>query len=142
MHRTFRWMLLLVLIGLTPVVGWTFYRETSPGLEMSDAATVNGEGNRTVQSMICKTTMTTQDSVERVVAFYHDKLTPGERTDDREKAERKEGRSVVFSDDSEGRPFALHTILINTPKTSTTLIITRGKDEPATHITWKHYVVL
>ncbi len=39
MHRTARWMLLLFLIGLTPVAGWTFYRETSPGVEMSDAAT-------------------------------------------------------------------------------------------------------
>ncbi len=38
MHRRVHWMLLLVLIALTPVAGWTFYRETSPGVEMSDAA--------------------------------------------------------------------------------------------------------
>ena len=38
MSRVARRLLLLVLIVLTPVVGWTFYRETSPGAELSDAA--------------------------------------------------------------------------------------------------------
>lgn len=38
MSRVARRLLLLVLIVLTPVAGWTFYRETSPGAELSDAA--------------------------------------------------------------------------------------------------------
>lgn len=33
-----RWMLLFVVIALTPVAGLTFYRETAPGVEMSEAA--------------------------------------------------------------------------------------------------------
>ncbi len=39
MYRRIRWMLLLVLIVSTPVAGWTFYRETAPGAEMTEAAT-------------------------------------------------------------------------------------------------------
>ncbi|MCA9026081.1 MAG: DUF3500 domain-containing protein [Planctomycetaceae bacterium] len=38
MHRRVRWLLLFVVIGLTPVVGMTFYREAAPGVEMSEAA--------------------------------------------------------------------------------------------------------
>lgn len=110
------------------------------GAEMSDAATVNGDGIRTAQSIICKTTMTTEDSIEKVLAFYKAKLTPDENADDKTKADLKDGRSVVFSDDSDGRPFELHTILVNTATTSTTLVVTRGNGETETYITWKHYL--
>ena len=50
------------------------------------------------------------------------------------------GRSVVFSDESEERPFAFHTIVVNTANSSTILIITRGNDEKLTRITWKQYL--
>lgn len=121
---------------------WSYPKSKMSGAEMSDAATVNGDGKRTAQSFVCKTTMTTDDSVEEVLAFYKTKLTPDKNADDKTKANLKDGRSVLMSDDSEGRPFALHTILVNTATTSTTLIVSRGNGETETHITWKHYVRL
>ncbi|WP_236618217.1 hypothetical protein [Rhodopirellula europaea] len=121
---------------------WSYPNSNLNGAEMSDAATVNSDGNRTVQSLVCKTTMTTDDSVEKVLAFYKTKLAPDKNADDKTKAKLKDGRSVLVSDDSEGRPFALHTILVNTLSTSTTLIVSRGSGETKTYIVWKHYVRL
>ena len=121
---------------------WSYPNSKVNGAEMSDAATVNSDGNRTVQSLVCKTTMTTDDSVEKVLEFYKTKLAPDKNADDQTKAKLKDGRSVLVSDDSEGRPFALHTILVNTSTTSTTLIVSRGSGETKTHIVWKHYVRL
>ncbi len=121
---------------------WNYPKSKLHGAEMSDAATVDSDGKRTDQSFVCKTTMTTDDSVEKVIAFYKAKLAPDKNADDQTKAELKGGRSVLVSDDSEGRPFSLHTILVNTAKTSTTLIVSRGDGETKTHIVWKHYVRL
>lgn len=112
------------------------------GAEMSDAATVDSEGNRKVQSIVCKTTMTTDDPVEKVLTFYKTKLAPDKNADAKTKAELKGERSVLVSDDSAGRPFSLHTILVNSETTSTTLIISRADGEKQTHIVWKHYVRL
>src|SRR5690554_2356199 len=112
------------------------------GAQMSDAATVNGDGDRTIQSLVCMASMTTDDSVDEVLAFYKAKLTPSKDADEKTKAKLKDGRSVLVSYDSAGRPFALHTILVNTATTSTTLIVSRGTGETETHITWKHYVRL
>ncbi len=121
---------------------WSYPKSKLNGAEMSDAATVDSDGKRTIQSFVCKTTMTTDDSVEKVLAFYKSKLTRDKNADDKTKADLKDGRSVLVSDDSEGRPFALHTILVNTATTSTTLIVSRGSGETKTHIVWKHYVRL
>ncbi len=136
---------------LQTVAQWRYPEAKINGARMADAATVNSEGDRTVQSILCSTTMTTPDPVVNVLAFYHTLLAPapeGEPDDtepeaaDRAKSDPQEGRSVIFSDESEGRPFAMHTILVNTATTSTTLIVTRGVDEDQTRITWKHYVRL
>ena len=108
--------------------------------EMSDAATVDANGKRTVPSFVLKTTMSTEDSVEKVLAFYRDLLTRNPANNDKLGIGPLVGRSVVFSDESEGRPFAFHTIVVNSTNTSATLIITRGDDEDRTHITWKQYV--
>ena len=121
---------------------WRYPNSKLNGAEMSDAATVDSDGNRTVQSLVCKTTMTTDDSVEKVLEFYKKKLAPDKNADDQTKAKLKDGRSVLVSDDSDGRPFALHTILVNTSSTSTTLIVSRGSDETRTYIVWKHYIRL
>ncbi|MEM8668125.1 MAG: hypothetical protein AAGG48_11455 [Planctomycetota bacterium] len=121
---------------------WMYPKASMGGAQMSDAATIDGSGNRTVPSIACKTTMKTNDSVEKVIAFYKEKLGPAKDADSKEQAERKEGRSVLISDESDGRPFALHTILVNTASTSTTLIISRGASEKQTHIIWKHYARL
>jgi len=124
------------------IAQWNYPKSKMNGAEMSDAATIDSDGNRTVQSFVCKTTMTTDDSVEKVLAFYKTKLAPDKTADDKTKADLKDGRSVLVSDDSEGRPFALHTILVNTSTTSTTLIVSRGSGETKTYIVWKHYVRL
>lgn len=130
----------LTLMG--SIAPWSYPQSKMAGAETSDAATVDGDGKRTVQSFVCKTTMITEDPVEKVLAFYKAKLAPVVDADAQSKADLKDGRSVVISDDSEGRPFALHTILINTKTSSTTLIISRGRDESQTYIVWKKYVRL
>ena len=119
---------------------WQYPKSELGDSEMSDAATVDSDGQRTMPSLVCKTTMTTKDSVDQVLAYYKQKLTPDKDADEKAKAALKAGRSVVVSDDSAGRPFSLHTILVNTPTTSTVLVISRGKDEKKTHIVWKHYM--
>jgi hypothetical protein len=124
------------------IAQWTHPESVMNGAEMSDAATVDSEGNRTVQSIVCKTTMTTDDPVEKVLAFYKTKLAPDKNADAKTKEELKGGRSVLVSDDSDGRLFSLHTILVDTATTSTTLIISRADSEKQTHIAWKHYTRL
>lgn len=130
----------VTLMGI--ISKWMYPKSTMNGAEMSDAATVDSDGNRTVQSIACKTTMTTNDPVEKVLAFYETKLAPHKNADAQAKAELKGGRSVLVSDDSDGRPISLHTILVNTATTSTTLIISRVNGEEQTHIAWKHYTKL
>lgn len=130
----------VTLMGI--ISQWSYPKSTLNGAEMSDAATVDSDGNRTVQSLVCKTTMTTDDSVEKVLAFYKTKLVPDKNADVKTKAKLKDGRSVLVSDESEGRPFAMHTILVNTATTSTTLIVSRGGTETTTYIVWKHYIRL
>ncbi len=84
--------------------------------------------------------MVTSDSVDKVLAFYRGLLTRNPANDSKLGADPKVGRSVVFSDESEGRPFAFHTIVVNSANTSTTIIITRGGNEDTTRITWKQYL--
>lgn len=121
-------------------VKWRYPNAEIAISEMSDAATVDANGKRTVPSFVLKTTMSTEDSVEKVLAFYRDLLTRNPANNDKLGIGPLVGRSVVFSDESEGRPFAFHTIVVNSTNTSATLIITRGDDEDRTHITWKQYV--
>lgn len=84
--------------------------------------------------------MTTDDSVEEVVDYYRTKLAPAKAAQREEDVPPKDsGRSVFFSDDSERRPFVIHTVLVNDDGMSTTLVISRGPDEAKTHISWKHY---
>lgn len=128
----------VTLIGT--VVKWRYPAAEIGKSQMSDAATVDADGNRTVPSTVLKTTMVTGDSIDKVLAFYRDLLTRNPTNDGRLGIRPNVGRSVVFSDESEGRPFAFHTIVVNSAKSSTTLIITRGQGEEQTHITWKQYL--
>jgi hypothetical protein len=128
----------LTLIGT--VVKWRYPDAEIAKSEMSDAATVDADGKRTAPSSVLKTTMSTGESVDKVLAFYRDLLTRTPANDSRLGIGPQVGRSVVFSDESEGRPFAFHTILVNSANTSTTLIITRDDDDDRTRITWKQYV--
>lgn len=126
------------LIGT--IVKWRYPDAEIGQSQMSDAATIDADGKRTVPSTVLKTTMATGHSVDEVLAFYRDLLTRNETNDDKLGIGREVGRSVVFSDESGGRPFAFHTILVNAANTSTILIITRGDDEKLTRITWKQYL--
>lgn len=128
----------VTLIGT--IVKWRYPDAEIGKSQMADGATVSADGKRTVSSSVLKTTMLTPDSVEKVLAFYRDLLTRNPVNDKKLSIGPSDGRSVVFSDESEGRPFALHTIVVNSEHASTTLIITRGRDEDQTHITWKQYL--
>ena len=130
----------VTLIGT--IVKWRYPDAEIGKSEMSDAATIDADGKRTVPSCVLKTTMVTRDSVDKVLAFYRDLLTRNPKNDSKLGIEPKVGRSVVFSDESDGRPFAFHTIAVNSANSSTTLIITRGDDEKHTRITWKQYLKL
>ena len=128
----------VTLIGT--IVKWQYPDAEIGKSEVSDGATIAADGERTVSSSVLKTTMLTPDPVEKVLAFYRDLLTRNPASDKRLGIGPLVGRSVVFSDESDGRPFAFHTIIVNSANTSTTLIITRGKDEEQTRITWKQYL--
>ena len=126
------------LLGM--LAPWEYPGATMNGAEMFDGETVDASGNRTTQSIVCRTVMVTDASVEKVVEYYRSKLQPPSSNSlGRSELSEHAGRSVVFSDDSAGRPFAIHTAMVNTEHTSTTLIISRGTDEAKTHIAWKHY---
>lgn len=119
---------------------WQYPESAWSGGQMSDGATVDATGRRTAPSIVCKAAMTTDDSVAEVVDYYRMKLAPAKTAEGQEGAPPNgSGRSVFFSDDSEGRPFAIHTVLVNDDGMATTLVISRGQDEAKTHIAWKHY---
>ncbi len=125
---------------LGTIVKWRYPDAEIGKAELADAATIDADGNRTAPSIMLKTTMVTRDSIDKVLGFYRDLLTRNRTNDAKLGTGPNVGRSVVFSDESEGRPFAFHTIVVNSANSSTTLIITRGKDEGQTHITWKQYL--
>ena len=125
---------------LQTIAEWQYPGSALSASQASDGATVDVEGNRTIPSSVCKTVMTTDAPVEKVLDYYRTKLSPTPKADGgKTEPPDATGRSVVFSDDSDGRPFALHTVIVNTSDTSTTLVISRGKDEARTHIAWKQY---
>jgi hypothetical protein len=128
----------VTLIGT--IVKWRYPNAEIGKSQMSDAATIDADGRRTVPSTVLETTMATGDSVDKVLAFYRELLTRNQTNDDKLGIGRQVGRSVVFNDESDGRPFAFHTILVNAANTSTILIITRSDDETLTRITWKQYL--
>ena len=124
------------------IAKWKYPKSKINGAEMSDAATMDASEKRTAPSTILKTTMTTEDSVDDVLKFYRALLQRDPKIDDKLGDKAETGRSVIFSDESDGRPFDFHTISVNTSTSSTTLIVTRGADETETRITWKRYLRL
>lgn len=129
---------------LTMVSEWQYPgSKMHGGATMSDAATVNRSGERTVPSTLCKTVLTTKDPMARVVDYYKSKLKqPGdsETANGDDKSAAHSGRSVMFHEDSQGRPVGIQIIVVNTDKSSTTLVISRAEKESETHIAWTHYV--
>lgn len=128
---------------LQRVSEWQYPGSTINGATMSDAATVNAKGVRTVPSSQCRTVLTTTDSVAEVVKHYRSKLTPdslANQSENKATPELQSARSVTYHEDSSDRPVSVYLILINTDNTSTTLAITRAKDESLTHIAWTQYI--
>ena len=118
------------------IAKWQYPNSKTSGAQMSDGTTVDAEGKRTVQSIICRAEMKTNDSVKKVLEYYKTKLN---RKKVHGEKEVDGGMSIVIHDDSRGRPFQMHTILVNAKESSTTLIITRSRAEDKTVIDWKQY---
>lgn len=122
------------------IAKWQYPDSAMNDAEMADGETIDSTGKRTTQSIVCKTVLTTDAPIEKVLEYYKTKLKPKANADVKQAvAADPSGRSIVFFDDSDGRPFVIHTVIVNDDRTSTTLVISRGKDESKTHIAWKHY---
>lgn len=128
---------------LANISGWMYPDCTINGATASDAATVNGKGDRTVPSSYSKTVLTTTDPIDKVFNYYKSKLAentmPDTGKEQTQESTRSSGRSVMFHSDSQDRPVKIHIISINTEHTSTTLVISRAEGEPQTHIAWSQY---
>ncbi len=124
---------------LQTIAEWQYPGSELSAAGASDGATVGARGDRTVPSTVSKTVMATDAPVEAVLAYYKSRLAPPAEGAGGFAAADPGGRSVDFSDDSAGRPLALHTVIVNTADTSTTLVISRGKGEARTYIAWKQY---
>jgi hypothetical protein len=128
---------------LTQVGEWQYPgSKIQGGATAADAATVNRRGERTVPSSFSTTVLVTKDPMAKVVEYYKAKLKQPEdaaQEEEDDESPEKSGRSVMFHEDSEGRPVGIQIIVVNTSKTSTTLVISRGDQEAETHIAWSHY---
>jgi hypothetical protein len=130
---------------MTMIAQWQYPGSKINGAAMSDGATMNDAGERTVQSIQYKTVLTTKDPMAKVIEYYKSKLmaaADSKRSKPVEKPSPDSGRSVTYLDDSDGRPLGIHVILVNTDKASTTLVISRAATESETHIAWTHYLKL
>ncbi|MGD0897695.1 MAG: HEAT repeat domain-containing protein [Thermoguttaceae bacterium] len=125
------------------IAEWQYPDSRINGATMADAATMNRNGERTVPSILCKTVMTTKDPMAKVIKYYETKLKQDPKSETAkpgDKSATDSGRSVMFHDDSQNRPLAIHIIVVNTDKSSTTLVISRGETESETHIAWTRYL--
>ena len=128
---------------LANITEWQYPDSTIHGASMSDAATVNEQGDRTVPSSYSKTVLTTTDPIDKVFHFYKSKLAqnakPNQGKEQTQDSARTSGRSVTFHNDSEDRAVKIHVISVNTEHTSTTLVISRAEGEYRTHNAWSQY---
>jgi hypothetical protein len=116
-----------------------------PGSTMLGGASMSDGGNPLFQSVKCQAILTTPDPIEKVIAFYSEKVgTPPAPGGQDSGAEVKEAdaKSVSTKDDSRGRPVTLRIIVVNKADTATTLVISRADGEKETHIAWLHYLRL
>jgi hypothetical protein len=114
-----------------------------PGSKMPGGATMSDGGVPLVQSVKFQAILTTADPVEKVIAFYAEKLgTPRSPGPEDARAKGADAKSVSTQDDSRGRPVALRVIVVNKAESSTTLVISRAEGEEETHIAWSHYLRL
>ncbi len=118
------------------LIEWRYPDSTFNGATMADG------GNPEFQSIKCKAVLTTADPLTKVIEYYAKKLdiTPKPRNSAAEgDAKPVQASSITVQDDSDGRPVAIHVIVVNEKKSSTTLVISRAESESETHIAWSHY---
>ena len=116
-----------------------------PGSRMLGGASMSDGGNPLVQSIKCRAILTTPDPIEKVIAFYSEKLgthPPTGRPDAKAAGKDAEAKAVSIQDDSRGRPVTVRVIVVNKADTTTTLVISRARSETETHIAWLHYLRL
>ncbi|HET6325586.1 MAG TPA: hypothetical protein VFG04_12985 [Planctomycetaceae bacterium] len=114
---------------------WMYPKADFGGAQMSDG------GNRTVQSVKCKAVLTTGDSFEQVTNYYEHKFV-SEPENVGGPVKGGHAQAVSIQDDSSNRPVQVRVIVVNRANTSTTLVISRAKDETKTHIAWSHFARL
>ena len=115
---------------------WQYPDSTFKGAETCDA------GVSDISSIKSKAVLTTLDSVEKVVAFYQQKLkvdSAGKNLGEKEGERITTKRSVSIQDNSDGRPLKLYIIAINELRSSTTLVVSRSEGEETTHIAWSNF---
>jgi hypothetical protein len=126
---------------MTSITEWQYPGSKIGKASLSDAATVDTDGRRTVPSVQYKTVLTTKAPMKKVIQFYDAKLKPKEKPASEVVGQAADsGRSVTIHDDSENRPVSIHVIAVNSENESVTLVISRAQNEPETHIAWTRYV--
>jgi hypothetical protein len=93
-----------------------------PGSDHLDGLSMSDAGMPPMQAIKCEAILTTPDPVDKVVAFYVEKL------------KKDAAKTISSQDDSKARPVTLRVIVVNRVDTSTTLVISRAEGEKETHI--------
>ena len=115
---------------------WTYPKSKFNGAQMSDAAVSD------ISAIKSKAILTTPDSVEKVMAFYCKKLNvdeKGKNLDEKEGGRITTDRSVLIQNVSGAPASNLYVIAVNSPKSSTTLVISRAEKSEVTRIAWSNY---
>lgn len=113
-----------------------------PGSKMLGGATMSDGGFPGVQSILCKTILTTPDPIDAVIKFYSEKFPLPPVTGPGPGPNPVDAKSVSALDDSQNRPLTLRVIVVNKTHSSTTLVISRAAGEKETHIAWSHFLRL
>ena len=115
---------------------WIYPESKFHGAESSDAAVSE------ISSIKSKAALSTPDSLEKVLDFYCRKLKvdrEGNNLGEAAGTRITSDRSVLIQDLSQGRSCQLYLVAINRGKSSTTLVISRCKDEETTQIAWSNF---
>lgn len=115
---------------------WMYPDSAFHGAKTSDAAVSD------ISSIKSKAALSTPDSVEKVMAFYRQKLNvdaEGTNLGQKEGERVTTARSVSIQDNSDGRPLKLYIIAIHEAGSATTLVVSRSADEESTHIAWTNW---
>ena len=122
------------LMGM--VQEWWYPKSKFHGAQSSDAAVSD------ISAIKSKAILTTPDSVEKVMAFYGKKLNvdkEGKNLDAKDGERITTARSVLIQNVPGSPASNLYVIAVNSPKSSTTLVISRAEDSGVTRIAWSTY---